>query len=124
MRVLGAIAAGAPIRWANELALERAFVAAAGLLIAGPDPTGAGQVLPAFGNQRAIDLLVEAGFTPLQAIRIGSIAVGKNADFVIVKGDPSINIGDIEKVELVMKDGVAFDPDALLEDVKGHYGEY
>lgn len=125
--------------WANDLALERAFVAAGGLLIGGPDPTGAGQVLPGFGNQRAIELLVEAGFTPLEAIRIGtlngatflglahrigSIAVGKNADVVIVKGDPSINIGDIEKVELVMKDGVAFDPDALLEDVKGHYGEY
>ena len=132
-------AADAHIRWANELALERAFVAAGGLLIAGPDPTGAGQVLPGFGNQRAIELLVEAGFTPLEAIRIGtlngatflglahrigSIAVGKNADVVIVKGDRSINIGDIEKVELVMKDGVAFDPDALLKDVKGHYGEY
>ena len=58
------------------------------------------------------------------AIRIGSIATGKNADLVIIKGDPSTNIAAIEQVELVMKDGVAFDPGALLEQVKGHYGDY
>ncbi|MDP9413948.1 MAG: amidohydrolase family protein [Pseudomonadota bacterium] len=125
--------------WANELKLERAFVAAGGLLIAGPDPTGAGNVLPGFGDQRAIELLVEAGFTPLEAIRIGtlngatylgladrigSIAPGKNADMVVVSGDPSRRIADIEKVEIVFKDGVGYDSAALLASVKGRYGQY
>ena len=119
--------------------LERAFVAAGGLLLAGPDPVGIGGNLPGFGDQREIELLVEAGFTPVQAIRIatlngaiflgrdrqiGSIAVGKNADLVVVKGDPATRIADIENVEIVFKDGVGYDPKKLLESVKGHYGEY
>ena len=125
--------------WANELGLEREFVAAGGLLLAGPDPTGAGQVLPGFGDQREIELLVEAGFSPVEAIRIGtlngatylgldkrigSIAAGKDADLVLVKGDPSSSIADIEKVETVFKDGVGYDPGAILKTVRGHYGQY
>ena len=34
-----------------------------------------------------------------------SLAVGKQADIVIVNGDPTVNIQDIEKVEIVFKDG-------------------
>ena len=123
----------------NDLALERKFVAAGGLLLAGPDPTGNGGVIPGFGDQREIELLVEAGFKPEEAIRIatlngatylgladriGSIAPGKNADLVIVAGDPSKTIADVENVELVFKDGVGFDAPRLLESVKGRYGQY
>jgi imidazolonepropionase-like amidohydrolase len=123
----------------RDMELERAFVAAGGLLLAGPDPTGAGDVLPGFGDQREIELLVEAGFSPLEAIKIatlngatylgrekqiGSIAPGKNADLVITKGDPSKNISDIENVEFVFKDGVAFDSKRLLDSIKGRYGQY
>ena len=133
-----AVAAGAKL-WANELALERAFVAAGGLLLAGPDPTGGGQVLPGFGDQRAIALLVEAGFSPVEAIRIGTlngatylglaerigtIAPGKNADLVLVEGDPSRTIADIERVVTVFKDGVGYDPATLLGSVTGRYGQY
>jgi len=144
--VLQLITSGSPERraaraqqWANELGLERAFVAAGGLLLAGPDPTGGGEVLPGFGDQRAIELLVEAGFTPVQAIRIGtlngaiyegldarigSIAPGKDADLILVKGDPSQDIDAIENVVTVFKDGVGYDPAALLASVKGRYGQY
>jgi imidazolonepropionase-like amidohydrolase len=123
----------------RDMQLERAFVAAGGLLIAGPDPTGNGGVVPGFGDQREIELLVEAGFSPVEAIRIatlngatylgqqdriGSIAVGKNADLVVVKGDPSNQIADIENVEIVFKDGVGFDSAKLLASVKEHYGQY
>jgi hypothetical protein len=109
---------------AHDMALERAFVAAGGLLLAGPDPTGNGSVLPGFGDQRELELLVEAGFTPVEAIqiatsngakyldlldRIGSVDVGKDADLVVVKGDPAQRIADVENVELVFKDGVGFD---------------
>jgi imidazolonepropionase-like amidohydrolase len=58
--------------FANDMALERRFVAAGGLLLAGPDPTGNGGVIPGFGDQREVELLVEAGFTPLEAIRIAT----------------------------------------------------
>jgi imidazolonepropionase-like amidohydrolase len=123
----------------NGMALEREFVAAGGLLLAGPDPTGDGGVLPGFGDQREVELLVEAGFTPVEAIRIatlngatyegradsiGSIAVGKNADLVVVNGDPSRKISDIEKTEIVFKDGVGYDSQKLLESAKGRYGQY
>jgi Amidohydrolase family len=123
----------------HGLAMERAFVAAGGLLIAGPDPTGIGGVIPGFGDLREIELLVEAGFSPEQAVRvatlngatylglqarIGSIAPGKDADLVVVKGDPSRTITDVENVELVFKDGVGYDPAALLQSVRGRYGEY
>jgi imidazolonepropionase-like amidohydrolase len=123
----------------NDLALERKFVAAGGLLLAGPDPTGNGGVIPGFGDQRAIELLVQAGFKPEEAIRIatlngatylgladriGTIAPGKNADLVIVKGDPAKTIADIENVEIVFKDGVGYDSARLLESVRGRYGQY
>ncbi len=123
----------------REMDMERAFVAAGGLLMAGPDPVGIGGNLPGFGDQYEIELLVEAGFTPVQAIRIatlngatflgrqnqiGSIAVGKNADLVVMKGDPAARISDIENVEIVFKDGVGYDSKKLLDSVKGHYGEY
>jgi imidazolonepropionase-like amidohydrolase len=123
----------------RDMDLERAFVAAGGLLLAGPDPVGVGGVIPGFGDQREIELLVEAGFSPVQAIRIatlngaiflgrqdqiGSVAVGKNADLVVIKGDPAARISDIENVEIVFKDGVGYDTRKLLDSVKGHYGEY
>ena len=118
---------------------ERAFVAAGGLLLAGPDPTGRGDVLPGFGDQREIELLVEAGFSPVEAIKIatlngaiylgrdkeiGSVAAGKNADLVVIKGDPSKQISDIESVEIVFKDGVGYDSRKLLDSVRGRYGQY
>lgn len=121
------------------MALQRKFVAAGGLLIAGPDPTGNGGILPGFGDLRGVELLVEAGFTPEEAIRIatlngaiymgladriGSIAVGKNADLMVVNGDPSKAIHDIKKVEIVFKDGVGFDSERLLDSVAGRYGQY
>ena len=123
----------------NDLGLERQFVAAGGLLLAGPDPTGNGGVIPGFGDQRELELLVEAGFTPTEAIkigtlngatylgladRIGSIAPGKNADLFIVRGNPAANINDVENVIVVFKDGVGYDSAKLIQSVKGRFGEY
>jgi imidazolonepropionase-like amidohydrolase len=53
-----------------------------------------------------------------------SIAPGKHADLILVRGDPSTRIEDIENVEIVFKDGVGYDSAALLASVKGHYGQY
>ena len=116
---------------------ERAFVQAGGLLIAGLDPTGNGGVVAGFGDLRQVELLVEAGFTPLEAIkiaslngarflgedaRIGSIAAGKQADMMVVKGNPAANILEIEKVEIVFKDGVGYDSEKLIQSVQGLVG--
>lgn len=116
---------------------ERAFVRAGGLLIAGLDPTGNGGVVAGFGDLRGVELLVEAGFTPVEAIkiasfngakflgedaRIGSIAVGKQADLMVVKGNPAANISDIERVEIVFKDGIGYDSEKLIQSVQGLVG--
>jgi imidazolonepropionase-like amidohydrolase len=121
----------------KELEFEYAFSKAGGLLLAGLDPTGMGGVLAGFGDQREVELLVEAGFTPLEAIhiatangaqylgdldRIGTIAPGKQADLVVIKGDPSKKIEDIENVETVFKDGVGYDSAKLIESVHGTVG--
>jgi len=116
---------------------ERAFVKAGGLLIAGLDPTGNGGIVAGFGDLREVELLVEAGFTPTEAImiaslngakflgedaRIGSIAPGKQADLMIVKGNPAATISDIENVEIVFKDGIGYDSEKLIQSVQGLVG--
>src|SRR5271163_1933585 len=121
----------------KEMDFEVAFVKGGGLLLGGPDPTGNGGVLPGFGDQREIELLVEAGLTPLQAIQvltengamylgrqdqIGTLAAGKQADLVLIKGDPSKTIDDIEKVETVFKAGVGYDSKKLIDSVRGQVG--
>jgi imidazolonepropionase-like amidohydrolase len=121
----------------KEMELEHAFAKAGGTLLAGPDPTGIGGVVAGFGDQREVELLVEAGFTPLEAIhiatangaqflqeedRIGTLTPGKRADLVVVRGDPSSKIADIEAVEIVFKDGVGYDPAKLLHSVRGQVG--
>jgi imidazolonepropionase-like amidohydrolase len=118
-------------------AMEVSFVRAGGTLIVGTDPTGGGGVVPGFSNQRAVELLVEAGLTPLEAIkastsnganylgignRTGTITIGKQADLVVIGGDPSTQISDIRKVEIVFKRGVGFDPAKLIESVRGRVG--
>jgi enamidase len=119
------------------MALERAFARAGGLLIAGTDPTGGGGVIPGFANQRQVELFVDAGFTPVEAISIstlngakylqrdkliGSLAAGKQADLVVINGNPAANISDIRNVETVFKQGVGFDPAKLIESVKDRAG--
>ena len=121
----------------KAMAMEHAFAKAGGLLIAGTDPTGSGGVIPGYSNQRQVELLVEAGFTPTEAIsvatlngakylgrdsRIGTLAAGKQADLVVINGDPSKSIADIRNVETVFKNGVGFDPSKLIESVRGRVG--
>ncbi|MFN2459823.1 MAG: amidohydrolase family protein [Candidatus Velthaea sp.] len=121
----------------KEMAFERAFARAGGLLTTGPDPTGFGGVIAGFGDQRGIELLVEAGFTPVEAIRIatrngaqllgrldsiGTLERGKHADAILIKGNPAANIADIENVVYTFKDGVAYDSGKLIESVRGLAG--
>ncbi len=105
--------------------------------MAGTDPTGGGGVIAGFSNQRTVELLVDAGFTPLEALRIctlngatylgladriGSLAMGKQADLVVINGDPSMNVSDIRRMEIVFKQGIGYDPAKLIASVSGRVG--
>lgn len=121
----------------KEMQFERDFVRAGGLLLAGADPTSFGGVLPGYADQRNLELLVEAGFSPVEAIHIasqngaifegteqnvGSIAAGRAADLVVINGNPAATIDDVENVETVFKDGLGYDPAKLIQSVQGLVG--
>ncbi|HPF60970.1 MAG: amidohydrolase family protein [Gemmatimonadetes bacterium] len=121
----------------NAMAFEKAFHDAGGLLAAGVDPTGIGGALPGFGDQRNYELLLEAGFTPAQVVRImtlngarilgieqdlGTIEVGKLADLVVLEGDLTADGSVIQRTRVVFKDGVGYDPAPLIASVKGRVG--
>jgi imidazolonepropionase-like amidohydrolase len=129
--------AGRAVLLRKEMQFERAFVRAGGLLMAGCDPTSFGGVLPGLGDQRNLELLVEAGFTPVEAIHIatrngavflgedaviGTVTVGKAADLLVIAGNPAQKIEDVENVETVFKDGLGYDPEKLLQSVQGVVG--
>ena len=116
---------------------EYKFAKSGGLLAAGVDPTGYGGALPGYGDQRNYELLLESGFTPLEAVQImtlngakilgiekdlGSIERGKVADLVVINGDPLTSPADIRNVTLVFKDGVGFNSSKLIESVAGSVG--
>jgi len=118
-------------------ALEVAFFKAGGTLLAGTDPTGSGGLIPGFSDQRELELLVESGLTPLEAIKVGtmngatflgraakvgSITVRKQADLVVLNGNPAARINDLENVEMVFKQGIGYDPAKLIASVKGKVG--
>ena len=121
----------------KEQEFEHMFVKAGGTLLAGLDPTGYGGVLAGFGDQREVELLVDAGFTPLEAIhiatengadflgvgdKIGTLKPGKQADLIVVRGKPDQQISDIENVETVFKNGAGYDSAKLINSVKGQVG--
>ncbi len=123
----------------KEMAFEHRFFLAGGVLTAGPDPSAYGAVVAGIGDWRDLELLVEAGFTPIEAIKIasangavalgridsvGTIEPGKLADLILVRGDPSINIEAIEDVEIVFKEGIGFDSKKLFDSVRGIVGRY
>ncbi len=104
-----------------------------GLIIAGTDPV-LGNLIPGYALHRELRNLVEAGLTPLEAIRaatlnaatvlrqeenLGSIEPGKLADLVVVDGDPSRSIAEIGNTVMVFQGGVRYDPASLRESAFG-----
>ncbi len=121
----------------KEMQFEYNFVKAGGHLMAGVDPTGNGGAMAGFGDLRNLELLVEAEFTPVQAVKIatyngakylnildkvGTIAPGKQADLVLIQGNPAARVADVHNVKMVFKDGVGYDPDKLIRSVAGQVG--
>lgn len=119
----------------REVGRLRAFVAAGGLLMLGPDAISP-DLIKGHADLRGVELLVEGGFTALEALKvatsngarflgmsdIGTLEAGKRADLVLVKGDPSTRIADIHHIELVFKDGIGYDPQKLKDSVRGQVG--
>ncbi|MFP5329125.1 MAG: amidohydrolase family protein [Alphaproteobacteria bacterium] len=90
-------------------------------LVAGTDGWGIELV-------RELEIYQQAGMTPAEALmtativparvvgadeRTGSIAVGKEADMVLVDGDVSKELGALRRVETVVSDGYVMDADDL-----------
>jgi imidazolonepropionase-like amidohydrolase len=122
---------------ARYMAMEKAFHDAGGLLIVGTDPTGGGDVVPGYANQRALQLLMEMGLTLEEAVRaatlngaryleradeVGSVEPGKRADFVLMDGDPGSDPEAFRRMTLVFKDGVGYDSRRLFESVRRWVG--
>jgi imidazolonepropionase-like amidohydrolase len=125
-----------PVLFQKMMAFERKWVGAGGLLAAGVDPWGNGS-LPGFGMHRNYEVLIEAGFTPVEAIKIisangahvlrmsdevGTITVGKRADLVVIDGDPIARPAEIGKVRWTFRDGIGYDAAKLRASVKGMVG--
>ncbi len=121
----------------KAMAFEKAFVDAGGNMGAGVDPTGIGGALAGYGDQRNYELLIEAGFTPQQVVRImslngakilgvdsrlGSVEKGKVADLVVLRGDLAREASVIRNVTTVFKEGVGYDSARLIAAVKGRVG--
>ncbi len=119
----------------REVGRLRAFVAAGGLLMLGPDAIGP-DLIKGQADLRGIELLVEGGFTPSRAIQIatangakflemqdlGTLTPGKRADLVLARGNPAQRIADIHNIEIVFKDGIGYDPARLKDSVRGQMG--
>jgi imidazolonepropionase-like amidohydrolase len=125
------------ILFKKNMAWEKQFYDAGGLLLAGTDPTGSGRTLAGYGSRREIELLVEAGFTAVQAVRIatlngaiylgrskeiGTIEKGKQADLVVLNGDLEADIRNIRNTEIVFKKGIGFDSKKIFSSVAGKVG--
>jgi imidazolonepropionase-like amidohydrolase len=125
------------VLYKKELFWEKQFADMGGKLMAGIDPTGDGRVIPGYADRIVPELLMEAGFTIPQAIKIcslnaaeylgkeketGSIAVGKKADLVLINGDIEADIKNMRNTEIVFKNGVGFDSKKIFDSVKGMVG--
>ncbi|HEY4148376.1 MAG TPA: amidohydrolase family protein, partial [Chitinophagaceae bacterium] len=123
----------------KELAWEKQFYDAGGLLISGTDPTGAGRTVAGYANHTEMELLAEAGFTPEQVVKIctlngavylgrnkeiGTLETGKKADIVLIDGDLSKDIKAIRNTEIVFKNGIGYDSKKIFDSVKGKVGMY
>lgn len=126
------------VSFKKQMAWEKQFYEMGGKLLAGTDPTGAGRTIAGYGNFRQVELLIEAGFSLEDAIKIssldgadylernneiGSVEVGKQADLVLIDGDLEADIKNIRKVITVFKDGVGFDAQRIFDSMKGKVGK-
>ena len=100
-----------------------------------PIVAGSDTDLPGYGLHRELELYVQAGMTPLEAIQtatigaakamklegdVGTIEAGKRADLILVDGDPLRNISDIRHVTMVIANGRLYNCRKLGRSVGFH----
>lgn len=106
----------------------------AGVILAtGTDLTNL-QMLPAFSLYREMELFAEAGLKPMEVLKaatfngayaigradlIGSLEVGKAADFVVLNANPLENISNVRQVFRVGKNGTIYVPEEVTKSLKG-----
>jgi imidazolonepropionase-like amidohydrolase len=125
-----------PASYKKAMQFDKMFYDAGGLLAAGSDPCCI-SVIAGYGDHRNFEILVEAGFTPEQAIqvmtsngakvlgiaeRVGTIESGKQADLIVIKGDVTKTPRDIRNITTVFRQGVGYDSAKLTEAVRGLVG--
>ncbi len=125
-----------PAVFAKAMEYERAFVDAGGLLAAGVDPTGYGAAPPGLGDQRNFELLLEAGFSTAEVVRImssngakvlgidgdvGTVEPGKVADLVVIDADVE-RVGHLRDTRIVFRHGVGWDSEKLMDSLRGLVG--
>lgn len=103
-------------------------------IIAGTDGPGLGTLVPGYGLHHELQLLVDSGLSPDQALRaatltaaealgkdkeLGSVEPGKFADMLIVEADPLVDIRNASKIEVVIKGGKRYRPADLIKN-QGH----
>ncbi|MFC3051530.1 amidohydrolase family protein [Kordiimonas pumila] len=119
--------------------MEKRFVEMGGTLLAGTDPTGYGGIIPGWSAVREVQLLIEAGFSISEAVKIstlngarflerghliGSVEPGKRADFILIDGNPVNDPHQLENIDYVFKEGIGFNAKSILEAMKGKIGLY
>ncbi|MBL4802365.1 MAG: amidohydrolase family protein [Emcibacter sp.] len=119
--------------------MEKRFVEMGGTLLAGTDPTGYGGVIPGWSAVREVQLLIEAGFSISEAVKIstlngarfldkgrsiGSVEPGKRADLILIDGNPVHDPRQLVNIEYVFKEGIGFSAKSIFEAMKGKVGLY
>ncbi|HWQ87998.1 amidohydrolase family protein [Brevundimonas sp.] len=117
--------------------MERRYAGMGGRLVAGTDPTGFGGVIPGWSSRRQLQLMVEAGFSFPEALRIatlegarflgreaeiGSIEAGKRADLILVRGDPNVDPAALDDMPIVFKNGVGYDTNVIFNSLQATVG--
>lgn len=120
-----------------KLAMIADFHRAGGLITLGTDHVSDGNYIAGFGIHRELDALVRSGIPARDALRIatingakalgieqdhGSIALGKSADLVIIKGNPLKEIRNTRNVQQIVRAGKVYEQTELLQRVKGKFG--
>jgi imidazolonepropionase-like amidohydrolase len=97
-----------------------------------PIVAGTDQTVPGYSLYRELELYVEAGFTPMEAIQaativpahamkldaeLGTVEAGKRADMILVDGNPLESIHNIRKVKTVITGGKVYDCAELWQSV-------
>ena len=106
-----------------DRAVLRALHEAGVTIVAGTD-----QAVPGHSLHREIELYVDAGFTPMEALQaatlvparvmgrdrdVGTVEAGKQADFLVVDGDPLADIRNLRRIVTTVQAGRAYSPDVL-----------